>query len=59
MRYTDVAIVGGGLAGSTTAAMLRVNVQVDRLPDVNDAAGSPLCQIGIRLSPPLPSLQLR
>ena len=22
MRYTDVAIVGGGLAGSTTAAML-------------------------------------
>ena len=29
---------------------LRVNVQVDRLPDVNDAAGSPLCQIGIRLS---------
>jgi 2-polyprenyl-6-methoxyphenol hydroxylase-like FAD-dependent oxidoreductase len=22
MRYTDIAIVGGGLAGSTTAAML-------------------------------------
>jgi hypothetical protein len=29
---------------------LRVNVQVDRLPDVNNAAGDPLCQIGIRLS---------
>jgi flavin-dependent dehydrogenase len=24
MRYTDVAIVGGGLAGSTAAAMLGV-----------------------------------